>query len=500
MTSSSEQFSAEDLVRPNAAALVESLRAVGYTLETAVADLIDNCVSAAAKHVWLDFDWSGENSCITVADDGIGMTEDDLVEAMRIGGKSPTDNRSKTDLGRFGLGLKTASFSQCRSLSVITRTSELQVSVRKWDLDHIVDSKDWHLQREISTYSKTIMDKASDGWKTIVILEKLDRVLEKGLQTTEKSRSNFFRKIEIVENHIGMVFHRFLEPNGRLKIFINGKAIRGWDPYVSQELASQNLGKEFVMVPSGTIEVTPHVLPHESKVSGAVYELAKGPKGWIAQQGFYVYRNKRLLVAGSWLDLGFQKRDQYALARIQVDLTNTMDSEWQIDIKKAKATPPALAREHLTRIARWTRERASDVFKGRRVVLARSQSDDYVFMWLPKVSNKRTSYVINRRHPLVERLSECLGAEKTVLTALLNLIESSVPIEQLWLNGMENLDAQASLLGDDDDAVLLAAAEVFKVLSKTVSTKQELAEKLLEIEPFNRYPQIIEKLVQYKFG
>src|SRR2546428_7939377 len=136
-----------DLVPPNAASLVESLRAFGYGLPTAIADLVDNAIFGKARNIWIEFFWDGEESAVCLTDDGCGMSEPELRDAMRAGSRNPLDDRDPRDLGRFGLGLKTASFSQCRRLTVRSKTKDGGAITRCWDLDCIGRTNDWRLLR-----------------------------------------------------------------------------------------------------------------------------------------------------------------------------------------------------------------------------------------------------------------------------------------------------------------------------------------------------------------
>ena len=140
-----------EISTPGAGALIESLRAVGYSLPTAIADIIDNSIAAKAKNIWLDFYWDGCDSRISILDDGVGMEEDVLSNAMRPGSQSPTDTRDPSDLGRFGLGLKTASFSQSRILSVVSKTSKGEKSRRCWDLNFVSKHNEWRLLKEVTS-------------------------------------------------------------------------------------------------------------------------------------------------------------------------------------------------------------------------------------------------------------------------------------------------------------------------------------------------------------
>lgn len=121
---------------PEAKLLLASLRSVGYTEETAIADIVDNCISAKAKHI--DIIFETEKMRILILDDGIGMTAQALIENMRIGSSDPSKQRDDTDLGRFGMGMKTAAFSLGKRLTVVTRFEET-TSNAAWDLDKIPD-------------------------------------------------------------------------------------------------------------------------------------------------------------------------------------------------------------------------------------------------------------------------------------------------------------------------------------------------------------------------
>ncbi len=488
----------EDIVNPNPAALIESLRAIGYDLGTALADLIDNSISAGAKNIWLSIVWKESESFISIADDGAGMDETRLVEAMRIGSKSPSTIREVKDLGRFGLGLKTASFSQCRSLSVISRSSTSHFKTRRWDLDHVVAENEWHLLRDLTQCGRNALASLNDTTdiKTLIIWEKLDRIISIKSRSKNRGRDSFYDAISTVENHLSMVFHRFLEGKKKLRIYLNNNLVQPWDPFLSSENAAQTLPKEYVETTSGVIEVIPHVLPHQSKLSAELVSLAEGPKGWITQQGFYVYRNNRLLVAGSWLNLGFQKRERFGLARISIDLANTMDEEWQIDIRKSRATAPEMAREHLARIARWTRERANEVYRGRRIELPRAHSKDFIFTWIPKVRRGQNFFTLNREHPLYAQLISLLGENGSVLDSYLTLIEETIPLEQIWLTSPEMTHEPNQSNREDSVELIKAAESLFQILMTSGDNKSLIRKKLMLIEPYQKHPELIDNLLE----
>ena len=125
------------LAPPKASAMMEALRGLGYSTATALADIVDNSISAGASEVRLHFDWDGYDSRISILDNGRGMSDSELEAAMTLGTINPLDKRAHTDLGRFGLGLKTASFSQCRSLTVASKREGGPLVCLRWDLDAI---------------------------------------------------------------------------------------------------------------------------------------------------------------------------------------------------------------------------------------------------------------------------------------------------------------------------------------------------------------------------
>jgi hypothetical protein len=223
-----------EIVEPGASAMMESLRAFGYSTPAAVADLIDNSITAKAANVWVNFFWDGPKSYVSILDDGCGMTEEELTGAMRAGSRSPLEGRSPTDLGRFGLGLKTASFSQCRQLTVSSKPRGLQRVTRRWDLDHVRDSNQWRLLKNPAKGSEdrlAVLDGLKHG--TVLLWENMDRVVLDTDVASDTDHSRFRGLIDAVEEHLGMVFHRFLTPSFR--IFINGMQtchlVRPWDPF-----------------------------------------------------------------------------------------------------------------------------------------------------------------------------------------------------------------------------------------------------------------------------
>lgn len=271
---------------PEARLLLASLRSVGYTEETAIADIVDNCISAKAKHI--DIIFETDKMRILILDDGIGMTAQALIENMRIGSSDPSKQRDDTDLGRFGMGMKTAAFSLGKRLTVITRLGGT-TSNAAWDLDKIPDIG-WNLIIEESDSIAEISSRLG-AQGTVVCIENLDRVI--GSLDEAKAKKKFYKTAEKVEKHLAIIFHRFIEEDG-LVIRINGTEIQPWNPFIINNNATQELADETVWSDDGVSEVViqPYVLPHRTKfASDDDYQAAGGAKGWNYHQGVYVYRN-----------------------------------------------------------------------------------------------------------------------------------------------------------------------------------------------------------------
>ena len=478
--------------------MIESLRAFGYDLETAIADLVDNSISAHAKTVRVEFTWDGADSRVAVSDDGRGMSEEELFMGMRPGNRSPLEERAVGDLGRFGLGLKTASFSQCRSLTVISKVVGRPISVRCWDLDYVKETGEWRLLKDSDLAPldlRTRLNELPSG--TTVLWRKLDRVVGEAQSDDEPAHKRFLDGLDHVKQHLAMVFHRFLSEPGALKISLNERQIKPWDPYLIAETATQILGREQLMLRGNIVDVQPYVLPHHSKVDQEVHKIGAGPRGWNAQQGFYVYRNHRLLVAGDWLGLGFQKEEHFKLARIRVDFPNMMDIEWDIDVKKSRARPPGLLRGDLKRIATATRARASEVYRHRGKVIAREASGTHTFVWLRKVRHGKMFYEINRSHPLVRELLEKSSGNQKQMAALLRLVEETVPVPYVVMNNAESPDAHAAPYEGAPTTELVALLNlIVEALLRDGFTVKQVRERVAILEPFSLYPDLVEATIE----
>ena len=483
---------------PRASAMIEALRGIGYSTATAVADIVDNSISAKARSVKLNFGWKGDGSHVSILDDGAGMNATELDAAMRLGERSPLDQRAANDLGRFGLGLKTASFSQSRRLTVASIKGGC-LNCLRWDLDLIASGQndDWLLFEGPSKGSENLLEPLlRAGRGTIVVWERLDRIV-----TPDSGEQDFLDLIDTVERHLAMVFHRFLKGTPPcLQISINGRTVSPWDPFLKEHPATWSSSLERISGASGVLEVQCHVLPHKDHLGDRLERTAGGPHGWTAQQGFYVYRNRRLLVAGSWLGLGqgrlWTKEEAHRLARIQLDIPNSSDAEWKIDIRKSTASPPVRLRERLTRLAEDTRNRARRVFAHRGQSVSVRADDPVVQAWRAEHSKNGVRYRIQHEHPAVRMVLDEAGELAAQIKTMLRVIEATVPVQRIWLDTTEGRETPLNgFAGEPLSEVHVALAVVYRNLVLYKGASPEIARRqLLHMEPFNQYPELVADL------
>jgi anti-sigma regulatory factor (Ser/Thr protein kinase) len=345
---------------PSAGRLMTSLRDIGYDLPGAVADLVDNAIDANAEHVALDLVADGADSWMRVADDGLGMSHAKLEEAMRYG----TDvSYTSHSLGHFGLGLKTASLSQCRRLTVASRErTGRRTNIRRWDLDTVLRHDGWTLERIPAAVADTrLTDPIREaGSGTVVLWQVLDRVLPRKPTAGITSRVLTTAERDVRE-HLAMVFHRFLSGEayagrGRLHLTVNGQQVDAWDPFATDEqhtrvLPAQELAYEDSDGRTIRLAVRPFVLPAQELFSSTdAHRRAGGPQRWNRHQGFYVYRRDRLIQAGGWCRL--RTLDEHAkLARIAVELPTGDEDRFAVDVAKMRMTIPEELRPGLRAIA-----------------------------------------------------------------------------------------------------------------------------------------------------
>ncbi|MCL1115142.1 ATP-binding protein [Shewanella basaltis] len=429
---------------PYASSLIEGHRDFGYSLKTALADIIDNSISADANCIRLVVDSVSNNPSVIIADNGHGMTEGELLEAMRLGSKSPTIERKPFELGRFGLGLKSASFSQCRSLTVITRRNGI-TSCARWDLDLVSETNAWTLE-VFDNFEDQLGYSLLEDKGTVVVWEKLDRLVgEAG--TSAKVIENMNAEFSLAERHLRLTFHRFLESNKpQIQLSLNARQLTPLDPTASSHPATQKDPEDTIHLSNGDVRIRSYTIPHYKKMSQTDWDELGGPEGHLKSQGLYIYRENRLIIAGSWLGLAKQT-ELTKLSRIAIDIPNTMDSQWKIDVKKSSAQLPPLVRERLMRVVERFVGTSKRTYRSRGQRLVESTMHP---IWNRVQVEGKIHFKPNIDHPVFQAYSKCLPIEfKEGFERCIRLIAAGLPIDAL----------HAELVGNAESIVALQTAE-----------------------------------------
>ena len=484
-------------VVPNAGSMIETFRAIGYNLGTALADIIDNSITAKAKNIWIETKWNGSETTIAVKDDGEGMNGNELINAMTPSSQDPSLSRDESDLGRFGLGLKTASFSQCRVLTVVSKKIGYNKTYWTWDLDYVKSCGRWELLRWLPESYSNVLDDKEQKQGTVVIWSAPDRIVAEGTAPDDlQSKMKFFDQLDIAQKHIAMTFHRFIQDK-TVKIYFGESELVPWDPFCQNESSTQMFPVQELYFGKECAEVRGYVLPHKSKFSSEdAYKNSEGMFGQPAQQGFYVYRGRRLLVAGSWLGL-FRKEEHYKLVRIKIDLPNTLDTTWKIDIKKSTATPPAICKEKLKSYAMVVRNKGVEVFRHRGKILKQKAGSCFQPLWLDKKKDNKWSFVVNRENQVIKELTQLAHTEPDkAISHLLRFIEESLPTKAIFIKESEADGSQKEPFYNMDMELLTSTLHLIyeKSLAEGRSKEESIA-YLKTIEPFNNFENLINDLI-----
>jgi hypothetical protein len=352
-------------------------------MPAAIADLVDNSIDADARNVEVTVAAEGTKSWVRVADDGQGMSAGRLDEAMRYGSSRSYGDE---DLGAFGLGLKTASLSQCRRLTVATRPSARgRIEVRRWDLDRVARRDAWELQRLTPTRCPVhLTDPLKAGSGTVVLWENLDRVLDYAHPDGQMAMRRLEGLTDEVGEHLAMVFHRFLSGElrrgrSRIALTLNGRWLEPWDPFARDEPATRELPRQWLSLRDGgqthRVSVRPFVLPNQILFSSPeAHLLGGGPKRWNRQQGLYIYRRDRMIQSGGWNRL--RTSDEHSkLARVAVNIPPAADALFRTNVSKMTVTLPQELRPALRTLASGVVAQAQDAYRQRmRLVVSADES------------------------------------------------------------------------------------------------------------------------------
>ena len=481
---------------PSAKVLMNSMRAMGYSFESAIADIIDNSISAHATEILLRFPTDPNYCFVTICGNGDGMNKETLYEAMKYG-SAVNEERSSEDLGRFGLGLKSASLSQCKKLTVVSKYDGC-LSSFVWDMDKV--GEDWLIQElnqeEINQVINIDLLKNYDHG-TLVVWENFD-IIQK---STGSVFSTLNEEMENVSNYLSLIFHRYLSGevyNKPINIKVNGYQLVPLDPFLEKHKKT-NPRKE-VSIPikdSQGVErivlVKPFVLPFQKDLSMEDKKVLGGIDSYSTKQGFYVYRNKRLIIWGTWFRMK-PRNELTKYARIRVDIPNTLDDIWGIDIKKQTALLQKSSKNQLIKAVEEAMEIAIKAQKFRGRIDNINSNIDYI--WDKCIGrNSRHFYRINRNNSIFHLLDDVEDDVKAKLDLVLNEIEQNIPYQQIYLDMCEQkiddtVDENRKAEIEDNARVLIQLA------INNGRNRNDAIDSLFRSEPFCQFPSIKAKLLE----
>jgi len=460
---------------PPAKSLITGIRAIGYNFSTAVADIIDNSISALARHIDIYSEVQG-TPYLVFLDDGIGMNYAELENAMLLGSNREEREDSETELGRFGLGLKSASLSQCREFTVVSKRND-EIFGISFDLDLIERENKWNLIVLDTTELRSIpnielLDKYATG--TLVLWRKFDKI--EGL--TKNFDDSFREAVADAKKHVELVFHRFYNS---VDILFNKRRVEKRDPFLTNSAPRQQTGHtEKLRINGCEILVTPYTLPFWNTITNEEKALLGYPKSIYDDQGFYLYRNRRLISWGSWLRMGF-KSEVNKLARVQVDIPSTLDALWMLDVKKSSAKIPDIIKEELRASIRdsFIRSKKTVRFPG----IKELQAENRVWERIVNEHQGSVRYVINRNNPIIIELLDNLGKGETrLLEILFSQIECLLPKYSIMNDHTDSLNISNKTDDIDKEQLIAELSDIISMARQ--DSKFETLDLLLSSEAY----------------
>jgi hypothetical protein len=463
---------------PHAAALIEGLRDIGYSLETAISDIIDNSITAGARRIQILTETFSDEPFIAIIDDGEGMTEDELIAAMRPGSRNPLATRDEPDLDRFGLGLKSASFSQCRRLTVVSRKSG-NTSAAVWDLDDVAERNEWAVQLPDEFSGIPSVDQIGPSG-TLVLWQKLDRLTGGYSHNAAKRAEVINQRIAETERHLRLVFHRFMEEPKPLRILLNGRLLVPLDPFARKNPATIPDPEERLTLIRGDVEIQSFTLPHHKQMGKIEWDDIGGPDGHLKSQGFYLYRGRRLILHGTWFGLCRQS-ELTKLSRVRIDIPNSMDSDWKIDVKKSSAQLPPVVRDRLKKVIERILDGSKRTYRKRGQKLV---DHERLPMWHRIQADGQIRYRPNVDHPAFADFAESLpeGLRRGFFNCIA-LVGASLPVETLHAD----MAGTAELIVPDpveEDALVQAVQSTLSMLLGARKDLKDIISMMKDVDPF----------------
>ena len=413
---------------PSPKSLIKTLMRVGYDFNMAVGDIVDNSISADAKNIRIFTTLEPQNPTFSIYDDGWGMSEKELYENMKLAAKDPSLERDENDLGRFGSGMKTASFSQARKLIVISKKKGSKICGAYWDIDEIESSDSWEVlmglsEKEINSIDGFDKDMLSETG-TVIIWHKIISFKETQHTSLENIIAN---TIDSMSKYLSLHFHKFMQSNDKVSFFVNQRKLSPINPFIKGK-GSMDLTPENIRGKKGNVEIKPHVLPHPQYLSQSQIDKLGGIDAIYKNQGLYIYRANRLIIAGGWM--GLSSRNILGnLARVEVNIPASLDDEWSTDVKKSSLQLPLMVQRKLKQIC----QRPIEKSKGEHTHRGKKEEvNEYWFINENKQDNTTKYEVHLKNNELVEIAEKMTRANRTKLKEFLRNLSKYLPVNHIF--------------------------------------------------------------------
>jgi hypothetical protein len=428
---------------PNPKSHIKTLSRIGYNLNSAISDIIDNSVTADSKNIFFEMDVVEENAVLIIKDDGHGMDECTLINSMRIGCKDPSDIRDEFDLGRFGSGMKMASFSQARKLTVISKSEKSNIQSATWDLDLVENANAWKLIKHSEKETDELCSKFNIKFGTsgtAVIWENISKY--NGYPIVEL-QTILGQDLASLKSYVRLHFHKFMEGKRAISFYFNFQKLEHFDPFLrSRNGYQEGPSQKFRVKKGGSIELRVHILPHESKLTKTDLDNLGGADQITANQGLYVYRANRLIISGGWF--GLTRLSQLGkLARVEVNVPTSLDEEWSTDVKKSSLEIPHKVKVKLKQLIREPIKRSQKTYRYR----GRLEEANSFWKVNENEREKSISYEISKDNTLLKKLLVTLDIEQTSdLIKYLTHLSEEIPIHHIY----EKMSSEPNKINQND--------------------------------------------------
>lgn len=469
--------------------IVKTLSYSGYTLKSALADIIDNSIGAGASEVKINFNFDSVTNIdswnVQIIDNGHGMNSKELEQAIKMGSCNMDDVRDKNDLGRYGMGMKTASFSQADYFQVTSKRENELITSKAIDKQLIENSNSWiGLDFDGEINQNIIKDHG-----TIVEWRKL-----RFIENNSNPENDMIEKIKEVVDYLGMIFNRFIKTN-KVVIKVQDLPIEPWDPCFVEDLRTTIISNEQIKYNNEIISIKAYILPSSKQLSPDE-EQRQFKNDALRYQGFYVYRNDRIIIPGGWLDINkLSKHSKFNCVRISVDLNSSSDSIFDVDFLKTKIIFPKSVNEKLKRIAETARNQAKERIIKTGLGNAKILNDRDKNVWNVKESKDGLEYSINYEHPLINEYIKDIPKENIDnINRLLKLLVSTVPkimtdIKTDVVSNYSDKDIESQI---ETIRKRKISANINEFMSNSSKFDDNLKNELVRMEPFNKHIEIVE--------